>query len=478
MEKQVDQIKGAIIMVISTNMDTSPLEKLNPMGPDGKTLTCRCCGSYRHLVAKCPHSWENMSKTNVTERTAKVNITEDEHVVLFTGYHKEGTAQLGIDARNCAVLDSACSSTVCGEIWLENYLNSLDHKDRRKIKRSIGQKTFKFGGGERLKSEGQYNLPAVIAGKEVTIKTDVVESDIPLILSRQAMKTAGVKMDLESDTAQIFDKDIALNLTTSGHYCIPIDRAEKTPVQKVFSVDLEERTSKDRFKTLFKLHRQFAHPPMKKLKSLLQDADQWKERWLGPASVVFQDGKVVFVRHRGVFVRVSPNRLSKVQDMKSQNKIKHNDTESYSKHSDGVAGKIVRKVETRVSETLPAPAEVPEENNTNMEGTEIDREAVKTRPIKITDLIRYKVDNEWITGTIMSRAGKATGKYKTWYNIKNENNEVRSIDLGSLEWVMIPETVINMAAVSNNMGSKDKDIIMAKENELEKKRSLEPMRKL
>ena len=33
---------------------------------------------------------------------------------------------------------------------------------------------------------------------------------------------------------------------------------------------------------------------------------------------------------------------------------------------------------------------------------------------------------------------------------------------------MIPETEINMAAVSYNMGSKDKDIIMAKENELDK----------
>ena len=44
----------------------------------------------------------------------------------------------------------------------------------------------------------------------------------------------------------------------------------------------------------------------------------------------------------------------------------------------------------------------------------------------------------------------------------------RSIDLGSLEWEMIPETEINMAAVSDNMGSKDKDIIMAKENKLDK----------
>lgn len=34
-----------------------------------------------------------------------------------------------------------------------------------------------------------------------------------------------------------------------------------------------------------------------------------KEKLIGPGKVVFQDGKVVFVRHGGVFVRVSPNRL-------------------------------------------------------------------------------------------------------------------------------------------------------------------------
>ena len=99
-----------------------------------------------------------MSKTNVTERKAKANITEDEHAVLFIGYHKGGIAQLDTDARNCAVLDSACSNTVCGDIWLENYLSSLDHEDSRKIKRSIDKKTFKFGGGERLKSKGEFNL--------------------------------------------------------------------------------------------------------------------------------------------------------------------------------------------------------------------------------------------------------------------------------------------------------------------------------
>lgn len=43
-----------------------------------------------------------------------------------------------------------------------------------------------------------------------------------------------------------------------------------------------------------------------------------RNRWLGPGKVVFQDGKVVFIRHCSVFVRVSPNRLCKIDDSPSR----------------------------------------------------------------------------------------------------------------------------------------------------------------
>ena len=92
----------------------------------------------------CPDSWENIKK---------VNIVEDENVVLFTGYNKEEIYQLGVDARNCAILDSACSSTVCGQNWMDSYINSLNEVDRKKIKQTTGERTFKFGGGTRLKSK-------------------------------------------------------------------------------------------------------------------------------------------------------------------------------------------------------------------------------------------------------------------------------------------------------------------------------------
>ena len=126
-------------------------------------------------------------------------MEEDENVVLFTGYNKEEVHQLGIDARKCAVLDSACSSTVYGEDWLCRYIYSVDEFDKKNVRQTACEKMFKFGGETRLKSKGEYHLRAIFAGKEVTITTYVVESDIPLILTRSAMKRAGVKMDLEND---------------------------------------------------------------------------------------------------------------------------------------------------------------------------------------------------------------------------------------------------------------------------------------
>ncbi|VDI35885.1 Hypothetical predicted protein [Mytilus galloprovincialis] len=220
-------------------------KSINPKGSDGTLLTCSSCGFFQHMMANVPHRWENMQE--------RVNITEEEEEVMFPGNVREDITRLGMDARNCAVLDSACRST------------------------EDGNKVFKFGGGTRLKSIGEYSLPAVIAGKDVT--TDVVDSDIPLLLSRTAMKKAGVKMDLENDTAEIFGQHISLNLTSSGHYCIPIDKTEEIPVADVCAVRLEELDSKKRYATLLKLHRQFAHPPMKRLIALLKDAGVWKEEY-------------------------------------------------------------------------------------------------------------------------------------------------------------------------------------------------------
>ena len=173
-----------------SNQKQGPKKDINPTGSDGRLLTCKSCGSFRHMINDCEHSWENMDKVSLTEHdvlsTAVSNTSE--HGVLFTGFQRGDVFRLCRDAQNCAVLDSACSSTACGQTWFNNYLESLTRDQREKITWKDSKKVFKFGGGTCLTSKGEYSIPAVLAERNVIIQTDIVESVIPLLLSRDSMK--------------------------------------------------------------------------------------------------------------------------------------------------------------------------------------------------------------------------------------------------------------------------------------------------
>ena len=255
---------------------------VNPNGVDGRPLTCRACGSFRHLLRQCPHSWENMQTKNKVYQSEESEVLFiEEKVVMFTGYDKSEIQRLGIESRNCAVLDTACTSTVCGQQWFNCFIGTLSAKERDSIKQFPGSKIFKFGGGEQLKSLKCVHLPCVLAGKEVTLETDIVSSDIPLLLSLKSLKGAHVKLDLEQDEAEIFGTKVPLNFTSSGHYCVPVDKACETPVEYVNSVDLD-------YKSVEKLHKQFVHPPKKKLITLIKDAGAWKENLIEDIDKIYQ----------------------------------------------------------------------------------------------------------------------------------------------------------------------------------------------
>ena len=55
------------------------------------------------------------------------------------------------------------------------------------------------------------------------LNTNIVVSDIPLLISRKSMKKANMTLDFKNDHAFIFDQSIQLLVTKSGHYGIPIN---------------------------------------------------------------------------------------------------------------------------------------------------------------------------------------------------------------------------------------------------------------
>ena len=207
---------------------------------------------------------------------------------LYTGRDLSQMSNFVAEALGCAVLDTACGSTVCGTEWFDSYVEQISDSDKQKIHLvgESGVNSFKFGAGPVIYSVGTYEIPVVLAGKHVMLKTDVVPTEVPLLLSKSAMKRAGVVIDMNQDIAVIFGETVPLNTTSSGHYCIPL--IEAFPVCEVTEVISEgNEDSCDMGKTLLKLHRQFGHPTEKKLITLLKDAQVWKEEYRGLMNNVY-----------------------------------------------------------------------------------------------------------------------------------------------------------------------------------------------
>ena len=70
-------------------------------------------------------------------------------------------------------------------------------------------------------------IPARIGNEDIMIKTDVIENDLPLLLSKEAMKKSDVKIDFARDKVNLLSQNVDIVFTSSGHYAISISRTEQ-----------------------------------------------------------------------------------------------------------------------------------------------------------------------------------------------------------------------------------------------------------
>lgn len=175
-----------------------------------------------------------------------------------------------------AVLDSGCTRSVCGKVWLDTYLDSLSASDRNKVSFQKSTREFRFGDGQTYKSEWLVSVPIHLGNQKAILETEVVYTHIPLLLSRISLKRAGATLNFEHDEIVMFGERIPIVISKSGHYCVSLSRKMtwNSDCEKVFfstplspSDDVQDTTKK-----VQKLHRQFAHPAPERLKKLVRDS--------------------------------------------------------------------------------------------------------------------------------------------------------------------------------------------------------------
>ena len=164
------------------------------------------------------------------------------------------------------------------KIWLDQFIQNLDKIDLAQIKFSNSSHIYQFGDGRKIKAIKSAQIPAIIGSNKFQIETDVIEGDIPLLLSKSSMKRGNMKINFQDDTITILYKNILLMTTSSGHYAIPITKAKHVINNfergSTYSIKLALFEVKDNYNVTLKLHQQFMHPTQGKLLKLLNNAGQ------------------------------------------------------------------------------------------------------------------------------------------------------------------------------------------------------------
>ena len=175
----------------------------------------------------------------------------------------------------CAVVDTGCNVNVCGEKWLEEYIDRLDKYDKALLKEYRTDKCFRFGDAKLIKAHKRMKIPGYIGEVKMEIETEVIMQDIPLLLSKTFMKSLRVVIDVGDDRIHWRGGEIkTLKITSTGHYAIDISNGrnfESVESEKNFCVMYTHGGEKAKDKA-WKLHRQFAHPSREKLIKLIKDA--------------------------------------------------------------------------------------------------------------------------------------------------------------------------------------------------------------
>ena len=200
--------------------------QFKPADQTEKIRRCFGCGSKYHWIKECPEV--NKHDNNSKHTYFKYDDSETVHLSLFNGssevsQKRDKLKTLISEADGHVVLDTGCSSTVCGTDWYENYVKSLSEYDKNMIKEIPSSSTFTFGDGVIKKSIKKVSLPCYLDGKRSTITTDLVDCQIPLLLSKNSMKKAQMQLCFSNDTVYIGKSLIKLKCSTSGHYLLPIN---------------------------------------------------------------------------------------------------------------------------------------------------------------------------------------------------------------------------------------------------------------
>ena len=234
-ESDGDQSRKRLRM--DTSLSTSegiPNKRKRRIRLERRTPTCLWCDStYRWCwECKCGNKYEcdkESMRPLILNRKLRYKSFRDSEKIHFAFMCCEGNQLNDNDRkdmmhefRGCAILDSGCPTNVCGQEWLDSFMEDMRDEECLQVKIKFCNQKFIFGNGKTVVSKKRVTVPCWIGEMRERVCINVVDYNIPLLLSRKAMKAAGMVLDFREDELLTESGIIKLRISRSGHYALPV----------------------------------------------------------------------------------------------------------------------------------------------------------------------------------------------------------------------------------------------------------------
>ena len=196
-------------------------------------------------------------------------------ILLFDNQSQKENDTFLVESLGCGVIDCGCTDTASGELWFETHLDRLDDVQKSKVQIYSSDKNFKFGDGNVIQSLKRAVVPICLGKKEVFLSIEILPVNIPLLLSIRSLTKGNSTIDFANNMINILGEKIPLKETSSGHLLLPLGspKLENSNESTVLLNSTIASGNKDADqKLVWKLHRQFCHPPARRLKKLITDS--------------------------------------------------------------------------------------------------------------------------------------------------------------------------------------------------------------
>ena len=176
----------------------------NPVDRFGKQSRCDICESINHWADTCPDRPSSQDKDTYVVHEIILHARTEKPIEMET---------LVSETWNSGLLDCGATRTVCGLQWFREYVASLPSNDRTHV--TIVPTFYRFGDGVRVEAKESAKIPAYVGERRVFIAVDIVEINLPLLLSKAFLKRGKMKLDFDTDTLISNNETISLH-TSQG----------------------------------------------------------------------------------------------------------------------------------------------------------------------------------------------------------------------------------------------------------------------